>query len=214
MVLCSSALAGIDLSIEKDVVELGVTASVTDNTYLYVGGDSDEWLGVGLGYHTFVSPVWKLNAYYEHGISNDWLLSEMFEIDGVKTNTHLIELSASRFYKSRSLKFGVTSEFVRNGFTWITVDNANKYSAYIAGASYYNHIYVTGKVEHHYAEDKSDMLDFNQGQANQYEISIGTMQPIYNLHPFAKVTAFSPVDSYYGMDKTDYSWTVGARLSF
>jgi hypothetical protein len=151
---------------------------------------------------------------YEYGISNDWLLSEMFEIDGVKTNSHLFELSASRFFKRHSLKFGVSSELIRNGFTWITVDNANKYSAYVAGATYYNHVYVTTKVEHHYAVDKSDMLDFNQGQANQYEISLGTMKPIWQVYPFAKITAFSPVDTYYGMEKTDYSWTVGARLSF
>ncbi|MGF1720774.1 hypothetical protein L4D20_12115 [Vibrio kyushuensis] len=214
MMLCSPAFAGFDLSVEKDVIEIGVTASVTDNTYLYIGADSDEWIGMGLGYHTFVSPRWKLSSYYEYGIKNEWLLDETLGVDGVKTNTHLLELSASRFFKGYSTKFGVTGELVRNGFTWLTVDDANKYSAYIAGAKYLQYVYIAGKFEYHYAQDKSDMIDFNQGQASEYELSLGTMKPIWRISPYVKVSAFSPNGTYYGMENTDYSWSVGARLSF
>ncbi|CAH0525686.1 hypothetical protein [Vibrio hippocampi] len=214
VMLCSSAFAGIDLSIERDVVELGVTAPVTDNTYLYIGGDSSEWVGMGLGYHAFISPRWKIDSYYEYGIKNDWLLSEMVGADGVKTNTHLVKLSASRFFNGYSVKFGVTGEFIRNGFTWITVDDANKYSAYVAGAKYLQHVYLSSKFEYHYSQDKSDMVDFNQGQASEYELSLGTMKSIFNVFPYATVSALVPNGVYYGMNKADYSWTIGGRLSF
>lgn len=212
--LCTSAVAGIDLSIEKDVVEIGVTAAVTDNTYLYIGGDSDEWIGIGVGYHKFVNQNWKLASYYEYGHSDDWLLGELAGIDGVKTKTHLIELSATRFFQGYSAKFGVTSEFVRNGFTWITVDDANKYSTYLAAAKYFEHAYLTGKFEYHYADDKSDMVDFNQGQASEFEVTAGTMRSYWKVFPYAKISAFSPNGTYYGMDKTDYNWTIGGRVSF
>ncbi|XDF78448.1 hypothetical protein AAFX60_004655 [Aliivibrio fischeri] len=214
MMLCTSAIAGIDLSIEKDVVEVGVTAAVTNNTYLYIGGDNDNWVGLGIGYHKFVNPRWKLASYYEYGIRDDWLMSEVVGIDGVKTNTHFVELSAARFFDGYSAKFGVTSEFVRNGFTWITVDDANKYSTYFAAAKYFQHTYITSRLEYHYAEDKSDMLDFNQGQAAEWELSIGTMRPVWHIYPYAKVSAFNPNRTYYGMTETEYSWTVGGRMSF
>jgi hypothetical protein len=214
MMLCTSAFAGIDLSIEKDVIEIGVTATVTDNTYLYIGGDSNEWLGIGVGYHQFVNSNWKLDSYYEFSLEDDWLMGELAGVDGVKTKTHLIDLSAIRFFDGYSAKFGVTSEFVRNGFTWMTVDDANRYSAYFAAAKYFQHAYVIGKFEFHYAEDKSDMIDFNQGSANEWEISIGTMRPILHIYPYAKVSAFSPNGTYYGMDDIDYSWTIGGRISF
>lgn len=212
--LCTSAIAGIDLSIEKDVVEIGVTAAVTKNTYLYIGGDSDNWTGIGLGYHTFINSNWKLASYYEYGLRDDWVLEELVGIDGVKTKTHLIDLSATRFFDGYSAKLGVISEFVRNGFTWITVDDANKYSTYFAGAKYFQHTYLTTRFEYHYAEDKSDMLDFNQGQASELEFSIGTMRPVWHIYPYAKISAFAPHDTYYGMTETNYSWTVGGRMSF
>ncbi len=214
MMLCTSAIAGIDLSIEKDVVEIGVTAAVTKNTYLYIGGDSDNWTGIGLGYHTFINSNWKLASYYEYGLRDDWVLEELVGIDGVKTKTHLIDLSATRFFDGYSAKLGVISEFVRNGFTWITVDDANKYSTYFAGAKYFQHTYLTTRFEYHYAEDKSDMLDFNQGQASELEFSIGTMRPVWHIYPYAKISAFAPHDTYYGMTETNYSWTVGGRMSF
>ncbi|MDD9156524.1 hypothetical protein PVK64_10020 [Aliivibrio sp. S4TY2] len=214
MMLCSSAIAGIDLSIEKDVVEVGVTAAVTKNTYLYIGGDNDNWVGLGIGYHQFVNQNWKLASYYEYGLKDDWLMSEVAGIDGVKTKTHFIELSATRFFDGYSTKVGMTTEFVRNGFTWITVDNANKYSGYVSAAKYFQHAYITSKYEFHYAEDRSDMLDFNQGQASELEFSIGTMRPVWHIYPYAKISAFTPHDTYYGMTETEYSWNVGGRLSF
>lgn len=214
LMLCTSAFGGIDLSIEKEVVEIGVTAAVTNNTYLYIGGDTDNWIGIGIGYHKFINRNWMLASYYEFGLSDDWLLDELAGIDGVKTNTHLFELSATRFFDGYSTKFGVTSEFVRNGFTWITTDNANKYAAYFAVAKYFQHIYMTNRFEYHYAEDKSDMVDFNQGQAAEWELSIGTMQPVLHIYPYAKVSIFRPNDTYYGMNDIDYRWTVGGRISF
>lgn len=214
MMLCTSAIAGIDISIEKDVLELGVTASVTDNAYLFIGGDTDEWIGIGLGYHTFLTPQWKANAYYEYGLENDWLVDEILGIDGVKTHTHFIELSATRYFEKYAAKFGVTNEYVRNGFTWITVDNANKYSGYASLVKYFKHLYVSGKYEYHYAQDKSDMTDFNQGQANEWELSIGPMRPIWKVYPYAQISAFSPNGTYYGMNKTDFNWTIGGRISF
>ncbi|WP_375322069.1 hypothetical protein [Aliivibrio logei] len=214
MMFCTSALAGIDLSIEKDVVEVGVTAAVTQNTYLYIGGDNENWVGVGIGYHAFVNSNWKLASYYEYGLKDDWILEELAGIDGVKTKTHFVELSATRFFDGYSTKFGVTSEFVRNGFTWITVDDANKYSTYISGAKYFQHAYISSRFEYHYADDKSDMLDFNKGQASELELSIGTMRPIWHVYPYAKVSSFNPNKSYYGMTDTNYNWTVGGRVSF
>lgn len=214
MMLCTSAIAGMDLSIEKDVVEISVTASVTDNSYLYIGGDSDSWVALGVGYYAYIDRNWKLASYYEYGLKDDWLLEELAGIDGVKTNTHFVELSATRFWDGYSAKVGVTSEFVRNGFTWITVDDANKYSTYFAVAKYFQHTYLTSRFEYHYAKDKSDMVDFNQGQAGEWEISLGTMRPIWRVYPYAKVSAFSPNGTYYGMNSTEYSWGVGGRLSF
>lgn len=214
MMLCGSAFAGIDLSIEKDVVELNVTASVTPNTYLFIGGDSDEWVGIGLGYHTFVNPEWKLNAYYECGLENDWLMDEMLGVDGVKTHTHFFDLSATRYFEGYSAKVGITNEYVRNGFTWLTVDDANKYSGYASVAKYFTHVYVSGKYEYHYAVDKSDMIDFNQGQANEWEVSMGTMRAIWKVFPYAQVSAFSPNGTYYGMKNTEFSWTLGGRIAF
>ena len=214
MMLCASAVAGIDLSIEKDVVELGVTASVSDSTYLFIGGDTDQWVGIGIGYHKFLNPRWKVNAYYEYGLENDWLMDELVGVDGVKTHTHLFELSAIRYFKNYSAKIGVTNEYIRNGFTWMTVDNANKYSGYLSVAKYFQHIYLSGKYEYHYAQDKSDMIDFNQGQASEWELSTGTMRPIWKVYPYAKISAFSPNGTYYGMENVDISWTMGGRVSF
>lgn len=214
MMLCGSALAGMDLSIEKDVVELGVTASITNNSYLFIGTDSDEWLGVGVGYHTFINSQWKLNAYYEYGQTNDWLMDEMTGVDGIKTHSHQLELSATRYFTGYSAKFGVTNEYIRNGFTWITVDDANKYSAYASLAKYFDHVYLAGKYEHHYAKDKSDMVDFNQGQASEWELSVGTMRPIWKIYPYAQITMLSPIGTYYGVTQAELNWTVGGRLSF
>ncbi|WP_232772400.1 hypothetical protein [Psychromonas sp. Urea-02u-13] len=94
------------------------------------------------------------------------------------------------------------------------MDDANKYSAYFATAKYFKHAYVIGKFEYHYAQDKSDMVDFNQGQASEWELTTGTMRSIFHLYPYAKISAFSPNGTYYGINNTDYSWTVGARISF
>ncbi|GLO62545.1 hypothetical protein MACH09_30530 [Vibrio sp. MACH09] len=211
---CIPAIAGIDLSVEKDVVEIGVTAAVTSNTFLFIGGDSDSILETGIGYHKFVNRNWKLSSYYQYGLKNDWLMNEIAGVDGVKTNTHLIDLTATRYFEHYSAKFGVTSEVIRNGFTWLTVDDANKYSSYFAVAKYFQHTYLTGKYEYHYAEDKSDMVDFNQGRASEWELSMGTMRPLWHIYPYAKISALSPNGTYYGMDKTEYNWTIGGRLSF
>lgn len=215
LILCTSAMAGFNLSIEKDVLELGVTASVVDNTYLFIGTDTTQWLGVGIGYHTFLSPAWKVNAYYEYGLESDWLLDEMAGIDGVKTNTHFHEVSATRYFEHSSAKIGITTELIRNGFTWLTVDNANHYSAYIGAAKYFDKIYLAGRYEYHYAQDKSDMIDFNQGSANEWEVSIGAMRPVWSkVYPYGKITSFSPNGIYYGMNSVEYSWTVGGMISW
>ncbi len=215
LMLCTSAMAGFNLSIEKDVFELGITASIVDNTYLFIGTDSTEWLGVGIGYHTFITPSWKVNGYYEYGLENDWLLNEMVGIDGIKTNTHFYDISATRYFDNYSAKIGVTTEFVRNGFTWLTVDDANKYSAYLGMAKYFDNIYLAGRYEYHYAQDKSDMVDFNQGAANEWELSIGAMRPIWDrFYPYGKLTAFSPNGTYYGMNSVNYSWSVGGMISW
>ncbi len=214
MMTCSTAMAGINLSIEKDVSEINISASVTDEIYLSIGADTDDWLGVGVGYSTFLTPNLSINAYYEYGLYDDWLMSEIAEIDGVKTKSHLIDLSMTRYFSDFSLKAGVTAERIRNGFTWLTVDDTNQYSAYLGAAKYYRHIYLAGRYEHHYATDKSDMIDFNQGHANEWELSIGTMKPIWRLYPYAKVSLFSPNGRYYGMQDSDLSWSVGAAISF
>ncbi len=73
--------------------------------------------------------------------------------------------------------------------------------------------YVIGKYEYHSAVDKSDMVDFNQGHASEWELT-GTMRSIWHVYPYAKLSAFNPNGTYSGIDKTNYSWTVGSRISF
>ncbi|ROV61099.1 hypothetical protein EGH82_06375 [Vibrio ponticus] len=214
MMLCFPAMAGINISIEKDVSELNLSASVTDNIYLSIGADTDDWVGIGAGYQTFITPSLTLNAYYEYGLYDDWLLNEVADIDGVKTKSHKIDLSLNRYFASFSLKAGLTAERVRNGFTWLTVDDANKYSVYLGTAHYFEHAYLAGRYEHHYATDESDMLDFNQGHANEWEISVGTMKPIWHVYPYAKVSLFTPNGTYYGLENNEVTWTLGASLSF
>ncbi|ANU35604.1 hypothetical protein RJD38_03150 [Vibrio scophthalmi] len=212
--LAGSVSAAVNFSLEKDFVEIGLSAALTERSYLFVGADSDDWLGVGIGYKYQPNPHWRLHAYYEYGLYDDWLLNDMADIDGVKTKSHLVDLSATRYWQQYSLKAGVTAERVRNGFTWITVDDANKYSAYAGIARYFQHIYLSGRYEHHYATDESDMIDFNQGHANEWEVSIGTMKPIWHFYPYAKVGLFSPNGSYYGMTNSEVTWTIGGAFSF
>lgn len=214
MLLSFPALSGLDVSIEKDVIELNATANVSRNTYLFIGADSNDWMGLGLGYHQFVSKEWKVASYYEFGLANDWLMDELAGIDGVKTRSHLIELSMTRFFERYSIKFGTKSEFVRNGFTWLTVDNANKFSAFVGASSAYSYVYFSAKYEYHYSIDKSDMENFNQGNASKFEISLGASKPILYVYPYVKVSAFVPHGTYYGTDLVSYSWTLGGRLNF
>lgn len=202
------------MSIEKDVLEIGVTAAVNPSSYLYIGADSNEWLAVGLGYHKFTSPSWKVAAYYEYGLANDWLMDEMVGVDGVKTKTNMLELTATKYLNRYSVKFGAKTERIRNGFTWITVDDADKYAVHVGAAHVFKHLYLSGKYEHHYAIDRSDMLDFNQGRASEWELSLGSVKPIWRLFPYAKLSALLPHGKYYGSEKTTYSWTFGGRLSF
>ena len=214
MMLCFPAFAGINLSIEKDVSELNISASVNDHIYLSIGADTDDWIGIGAGYQTFLTPSLSVNAYYEYGLYDDWLLNEVADIDGVKTSSHKVDISVNQYFRSYSLKAGVTAERVRNGFTWLTVDDANKYSAYLGAARYFEQVYLAGRYEHHYATDESDMRDFNQGHANEWELSIGTMKPIWHLYPYAKLSLFAPNGTYYGMKSQNVTWTLGASLSF
>ena len=214
LAVAGPAPAAINFSVEKDFVEIGLNAPLTDDSYLFVGADSDDWLGVGIGYQYQPNPYWRLNAYYEYGLYDDWLMNEVAEIDGVKTSSHMVDLSASRFWQQYSIKAGITAERVRNGFTWLTVDDANKYSAYAGVAHYFQHVYLSGRYEHHYATDESDMLDFNQGHANEWEVSIGTMMPIWHFYPYAKVSLFTPNGTYFGLEKSQITWTVGGAFSF
>ncbi|MDA0149117.1 hypothetical protein [Vibrio sp. LaRot3] len=206
--------AAINFSIEKDFAELGLTAPLNDNSYLFVGADTDDWLGVGIGYKLQASPFLHFNFYYEYGLYDDWLMKEIADIDGVKTKSHKAEMSVNRFWHKHSVKAGVTAEAVRNGFSWLTVDDANKYSAYLGIARYFEHVYLSGRYEHHYATDQSDMVDFNQGHANEWEVSIGTMKPIFNFYPYAKVSLLDPNGTYYGMNNSNVTWTIGGAFSF
>lgn len=214
LMLSTSSVAGIDISFKKDVLEIGVTANVYNNSYLYVGADSADWAAVGLGYQRFVSQTWKVAGYYEFGLVNDWLMNEVVGVDGVKTKKHRLEFMATKYNQNYSTRFGVKSEFIRNGFTGITVDDANKYSGQFGLARIFKHIYLSGKYEYHYAVERSDMLDFNQGRASEWEISIGGTRPILRLYPFASVSALVPHGIFYGSEDVDYSWTLGARLTF
>lgn len=212
--LSASAMAGIDISIEKDVLEVGVNASVTDNTYLFIGGDTDGWVGIGIGYHQFLDREWKANIYYEYGLEEEWLLNELANIDGAKTHNHLFELSATRYLENYSTKLGITTELVRNGFTWLTVDNANKYSMYMGVSYYLKHVYLSTKYEHYIAVDKSDMQNFNQGHANIWEFSLGTIKSFYNFFPYVKVSVFDPNGTYYGLSNSDVTLSINGTFSF
>ncbi|RJX74329.1 hypothetical protein DZ860_04170 [Vibrio sinensis] len=206
--------AAVNFSIEKDFVEIGLTAPLTDESYLFIGADSDDWIGIGVGYQYQTAAHWRLNAYYEYGLYDDWFIEEVTSIDGIKTSSHMIDLSASLFWQKYSFKSGVTAERIRNGFTWITIDDTNKYSVYTGAVRYFEHIYLAARYEHHYATDESDMLDFNQGHANEWEVSIGTMKPIWHFYPYAKVGLFSPNGTYFGMESSQVTWTIGGAFSF
>ncbi|WP_217495092.1 hypothetical protein [Vibrio sonorensis] len=214
VVFSAPLYAAINISIEKDLIELGLTASVTDNTYISIGADTDDWIGLGAGYQTFLSPDLRLSAYYEYGLYDDWLMKDIAGIDGVKTQSHQIDLSATQYFDGFSVKGGVTAERIRNGFTWLTVDDANNYSAYIGTAHYFNHLYISGRYEHHFAVDKSDMTDFNQGHANEWELTLGTMKPLWRFYPYAKMTVLDPNGTYYGLSNSEVSWKIGGSFSF
>ncbi|MCF8779428.1 hypothetical protein LZU85_11525 [Vibrio sp. IRLE0018] len=214
LIISEAVQAGFNVSIEKDLIELSVSAAITEQSYLYIGTDSNEWLGVGVGYQHRLSSKWTTNAYYEFGLENDWLMNDMLEVDGVKTKSHFLDFSTTRRFDDYSIKMGITGEFTRNGFTWITVDDSDKYSIYASAAHYFQHIYLTGRYEHHYAIDRSDMIDFNQGHANEWEFSIGTMRSIWTIYPYLKATILSPNGTYYGSQNTSVNWTVGGSISF
>ncbi|HAU8283871.1 TPA: hypothetical protein I7151_12895 [Vibrio vulnificus] len=214
LVISEAVQAGFSVSIEKDLIELGVSAAVTDQSYLYIGADSNEWLGIGVGYQHRLSSQWTANAYYEFGLENDWLMTDALEVDGVKTKSHFLDFSTTRLFDDYSTKLGITGEFTRNGFTWITVDDSDKYSMYASVARYFQSLYVTGRYEHHYAIDRSDMIDFNQGHANEWEFSIGTMRSIWKIYPYLKANVLSPNGTYYGSQSTNISWSMGGTISF
>ncbi|NOH79061.1 hypothetical protein F0231_04810 [Vibrio sp. RE86] len=208
-----SAMANITVSIEKDFLEFGIYAPLFDEAYLFVGADTDDWLGVGVGYYYDINPQWKLGAYYEYGLYDDWLMHEV-GIDGVKTSSHQVDLSATHYFTKSAAKIGITAEHVRNGFTWITVDDVDKYSIYLSASHYLQHVYFTGKYEHYLAIDQSDMEDFNQGHANIWELSIGSMHPLFNFYPYTKVSVFDPNGTYYGQRNSDVTFSINGTFSF
>lgn len=213
LALSHTATANVTVSIEKDFLEIGLYASLFDDVYLFVGADSDDWLGVGVGHRYEINPQWRLSSYYEYGLYDDWLMHEV-GIDGVKTTSHQIDLSATRYFKQASVKFGTTAEYIRNGFTWLTVDDVNKYSLYLGASYYFEHLYLSSKVEHYYAVDKSDMENFNQGHANVWELSLGSMHSIFNFYPYAKVSVFDPNGVYYGQSNSDVTFSINGTFSF
>ena len=133
---------------------------------------------------------------------------------GSKTNSHQVDLSVTRYFKHSSIKLGATSEYVRNGFTWLTVDDVNRYSAYISATRYFEHVYLSSKYEHYLAIDKSDMEDFNQGYANVWELSLGSMHSILKFYPYAKVSIFDPNGTYYGQSSSDVTFSINGTFSF
>ena len=82
-VLSTAAAADVTVSIEKDFFELGLYASLSENAFLFVGADTDGWLGVGTGYRHNFNLQWRMDAYYEYGLYDDWLMQEV-GVDGVK----------------------------------------------------------------------------------------------------------------------------------
>ena len=211
--LSSPALADVTVSIEKDFLEIGLYAPLFDNTYLFVGADTDDWLGVGLGFRHDFNQQWRLNAHYEYGLYDDWLMHEI-GVDGVKTSSHQLDLSLTRYLKHASLKIGATGEHIRNGFTWLTVDDVNKYSVYLGAAYYFEHVYLSSKYEHYLAVDKSHMEDFNQGHANVWEFSLGSMHSLFNFYPYVKVSVFDPNGVYYGQSNSDVTFSINGTFSF
>ncbi len=213
VLLSAQANSDVTVSIEKDFFELGLYASLFDNSYLFVGADTDDWLGVGIGYRHELSKQWRLDAYYEYGLYDDWLMHEI-GVDGVKTSSHQVDLSATRYFQSSAFKFGITAEHIRNGFTWLTVDDVNRYSAYLGYSYYFEHVYVASKYEHYMAIDQSDMEDFNQGHANVWELSLGSMHSFFNFYPYAKVSVFDPNGTYYGQTNSDITFSINGTFSF
>lgn len=211
--LSTASYADVTVSIEKDFFELGLYATLTDNSFLFVGADTDDWLGVGAGYRHNFNHQWRMDAYYEYGLYDDWLMHEV-GIDGVKTSSHQIDLSVTRYFEKTSLKVGGTGEHIRNGFTWLTVDDVNKYSAYVSATRYFKHVYVGAKYEHYKAIDQSDMEDFNQGHANVWELSLGSMHSVFNFYPYAKVSVFDPNGVYYGLSNSDITFSINGTFSF
>jgi len=211
--LSAASYADVTVSIEKDFFELGLYASLTDNSFLFVGADTDGWLGVGTGYRHNFNHQWRMDAYYEYGLYDDWLMHEV-GIDGVKTTSHQIDLSVTRYFEHTSLKVGATAEYIRNGFTWLTVDDVNKYSAYVGATRYFEHVYVAAKYEHYMAIDQSDMEDFNQGHANVWELSLGSMHSIFKFFPYVKVSVFDPNGTYYGLTNSNVTFSINGTFSF
>ncbi|WP_117235328.1 hypothetical protein [Vibrio maerlii] len=211
--ISSASLADVTVSVEKDFFELGLYASLFDNSYLFVGADTDDWLGVGVGYRYDVNQRWRLSAYYEYGLYDDWLMHEL-GIDGVKTSSHQLDLGATRYFTQSAINLGITGEHVRNGFTGLTVDDVDRYSAYVGYSYYFEHVYLSSKYEHYMAIDKSDMKDFNQGRANVWELSVGSMKSFYKFFPYAKVSIFDPNGSYYGLTNSDVTFSINGTFSF
>ncbi|MDG3086299.1 hypothetical protein P7F88_09345 [Vibrio hannami] len=198
------ANAGLSFSYSEEVIELGYSVDIKDNSYLYVGADTSNWFAVGYGYSHLFESYTRVAGYYEFAQWDNILLGDF----GVKTKSNLLDLSISQFFMNSSVKLGGKYELIDDsGWEFEAGDKRSIYTGY----SYYFDKWYLSSTYTHSLRTFSDELwgdsdsDF---RSNEVELTVGVGN-IWKMSPYLKTTAYKSQGQ-----ETHYSWSLGGSFTW
>ncbi|OEE51547.1 hypothetical protein A1OS_05705 [Enterovibrio norvegicus] len=198
------ASANMNVSYSGNILELGYSVDIKDDSYLYLGADSANWFAVGYGHAYMFENYVRLSGYYEYSQWDNVLLGDF----GVRTNSHLIDLSVTKFFPASSIKFGGKYELIDDsGWEFEAGDKQALYTGY---SRYFEKWYASATYTHSLRQYDDEMWGDSDSdyRSNELELTLGWNQ-VWKVSPYIKGTAFR----MYG-DNTGYSWSVGGSVSF
>lgn len=202
--LPSVALAGFNFSYADEIVELGYSVDIKDNSYLYLGADSSNWFAVGYGHSYLFETLTRVSGYYEYAQWDNVLLGDF----GVRTKSNLFDLSVTQFFISSSIKIGAKYELIDDS-GW-EFEAGNKQSIYTGYSYYFDNWYVSSTYTHSYRQYDDELWGDSDSdfRANEIELTLG-LSRIWKVSPYVKTTAFRAHSN-----DTYYSWSIGGSIAW
>ncbi|MCG9649711.1 hypothetical protein L1D24_14135 [Vibrio brasiliensis] len=202
--LPSVALAGFNFSYADDIVELGYSLDIKDNSYIYLGADSANWFAIGYGHSHLFESLTRISGYYEYSQWDNVLLGEF----GVKTQSNLLDLTVTQFFESYSIKLGAKYELIDDS-GW-EFEAGDKQSVYTGYSYYFDNWYLASTYTHSYRRYDDDLWGDSDSnfRSNEVELTLG-INRIWKVSPYIKTTAYRAHSS-----DTYYSWSLGGTFAW